>query len=177
MDSSNRRENAHHAPAPQAQPRTVDGAAAIASLQALGDAVHDADDQALRTLRMLPIDALALRHLVMAQREGQTVNGTQLAQVLRLSSAGTTKLIDRLVRSGRAERHPNPNDRRGIIIVPADTAAQDLARAYGHIQNPLIAAIDELNPDEADTIQRFASRLTAALREDLTGPSATAPTP
>jgi DNA-binding MarR family transcriptional regulator len=170
MDNNHLRGNAHDVSAQQ--PRTLEGAAAIASLEMLSDAVHDADEQALRELGMLPIDALALRHLVLAQHNGQTINATQLARTLRLSSAGITKLIDRLVRSGRVERHPNPNDRRGIIITPADTAEQDLARAYGHIQTPLIAVIDELSAEEAGVIQRFASRLADALRHELTTPRA-----
>jgi DNA-binding MarR family transcriptional regulator len=154
------------------QPRTPEGAAAIASLQSLSDSVHDADEQALRALHMLPIDALALQHLVSAHRNGQTVNPTQLGRALHLSSAGITKLVDRLVRDGRAERHPNPKDRRGIIIAPADTAEQDLARAYGHIQTPLLDVIDELSAEDAGVIQRFASRLTEALRRELATPRA-----
>lgn len=154
------------------QPRTAAGVAAIASLQSLSDSVHDADEQALRVLGMLPIDAHALRHLVLAHREGRMVNPTQLARVLRLSTAGITKLIDRLVRDGRVARVPNPKDRRGIIITATDTAEHDLASAYGHIHAPLIAAIDALSHDEATAVQRFATRLADALRRDLAGDTA-----
>jgi len=149
------------------QPRTAGGAAAIASLQALSDSVHDADERALRVLQMLPIDALALRHLVQEHRDGRTVNPTQLARALRLSTAGITKLVDRLGRDGRVERRPNPNDRRGVILVPAGSAEEDLARAYGHIQAPLIATIDALDDVEAAAVQRFATRLADALRQAL----------
>jgi DNA-binding MarR family transcriptional regulator len=154
------------------QPRSAEGAAAIASLQALSDSVHDADEQALRALRILPIDALALRHLVLAHHEGRTVNPTELARTLRLSTAGITKLIDRLVRDGRAERQPNPKDRRGIIITATDSAEQDLGRAYGHLHGPLIAVIDALSVEEASTVRRFASRLAEAIRRDIQSPSA-----
>ncbi|WIB77982.1 MarR family transcriptional regulator [Curtobacterium sp. MCPF17_002] len=156
------------------RPGSAAGAAAIASLQALSDTVHDADEQALRALRMLPIDALALQHLVQADRDGRMLNATQLARALRLSTAGITKLIDRLARAGRVERRPNPKDRRGIIIIPAPTAERDLARAYGHIHAPLIAVIDELTDEEAATIDRFANRLSQALRTEL---DSAAPTP
>ncbi|WIE85106.1 MarR family transcriptional regulator [Curtobacterium sp. MCPF17_021] len=153
------------------QPRTAEGAAAIASLQALSDSVHEADEQALRTLGMLPIDALALRHLVLAEREGRMVNPTQLARALRLSTAGITKLIDRLVRDGRAERRPNAADRRGIIVTAAGSAEQDLARAYGHIEAPLIETIDALSVDEATAVRRFAARLADALRRECAAPA------
>ena len=165
MDDDQERDRGHAMATPR--PRTAGGAAAIASLQELSDSVHEADEQALRVLRMLPIDALALRHLVQAHRDGQTVNATQLARALRLSTAGITKLLDRLVRDGRVERRPNPRDRRGIVITPAATAEQDLARAYEHIQGPLIAAIDALSEADASAVQRFASNLARALRREL----------
>ncbi|WP_420367016.1 MarR family winged helix-turn-helix transcriptional regulator [Curtobacterium sp. L1-20] len=160
------------APSPVNQePRTPEGAAAIASLQVLSDTVHDADEGALRALGMLPVDALALRHLVLARQEGQTVNATQLARTLRLSTAGVTKLIDRLVRDGRAEREPNPKDRRGIIITAVPSAERDLAHAYGHIHAPLIATIDALSDEELASVQRFATRLADAIRQELTLPT------
>jgi DNA-binding MarR family transcriptional regulator len=149
------------------QPRSAAGAAAIASLQALSDGVHDADEQALRALGMLPVDALALRYLVLARRDGRAVKPTQLARVLHLSTAGVTKLIDRLVRDGRAERKPNPADRRSVIVTAAGTAEQDLSRAYGHVRTPLIETIDALSEDEVTAVQRFAARLADALRRDL----------
>jgi len=149
------------------QPSTPEGLAAIASLQALSDSVHDADERALRDLQMLPVDALALRHLVQAHQEGRSVNPTELARTLRLSTAGITKLVDRLVRDGRAERRPNPKDRRGIVVLPSGTAVDDLARAYGHLRSPVIAAIDALSAAEAGAVERFASRLAAALRREL----------
>ncbi|MBF4615431.1 MarR family winged helix-turn-helix transcriptional regulator [Curtobacterium sp. VKM Ac-1376] len=152
------------------QPRTAEGAAAIASLQALSDSIHDADEQALRAMGMLPIDALALRHLVLAHRDGRAMHPTQLARALRLSTAGATKLIDRLVRDGRAERRPNPTDRRGIIVTATAGAEQDLVRAYGHIRAPLIETIDALSDDEATAVQRFASRLAEALRQEFPAP-------
>jgi len=158
------------------QPRTSEGIAAMGSLQALSDSVHDADEQALRDLQMLPVDALALRHLVQAHQEGRTVNPTELARTLRLSTAGITKLVDRLVRDGRAERRPNPKDRRGVVVVPAGTAVDDLARAYGHLRSPVIAAIDALSAAEAGAVERFASRLAAALRHEL-GTSGANPRP
>jgi DNA-binding MarR family transcriptional regulator len=152
------------------EPRTPGGAAAITSLQALSDSVHDADEQALRALGMLPVDALALRYLVLAQHEARTVKPTQLARALRLSTAGITKLVDRLVRDGRAARRPNPQDRRSVVITAAGTAEQDLVAAYGHIRGPLLTAIDGLSDEETAAVERFASRLAAAIRDELRAP-------
>ncbi|PYY32609.1 hypothetical protein DEJ25_05680 [Curtobacterium sp. MCPF17_011] len=158
-----------------AQPRTAAGAAALASLQSLSDSVHDADEGALRALQMRPIDALALMHLVDAGRIERFLSPTDLALRLRLSTAGVTKLVDRLFRDGRVERRPHVHDRRRVVLVPTATASADLARAYGHIHTPVTAVIDELSDDEAAVVGRFAARLADALRRENTPSTATLP--
>lgn len=145
-------------------PRSEAGAAAIAGLQSLSDAVHDADEQALRKLRMSSTDALALMHLVQAAQREDLLTPTRLARLLKVSSAAITKLIDRLADAGQVERRPNPRDRRGTVIVPIGSATEDVAQAYGHVYGPVVAVMDELTDDEAATVGRFAESLAKALR-------------
>jgi DNA-binding MarR family transcriptional regulator len=167
MTNEGNARNAHRAG--QEQPRRAAGASAIQALQALSDSVHEADDQALRALQMRPIDALALLHLVEASRAECFLSPTELATKLRLTTAGITKLVDRLSKAERVERRPNPRDRRSVILVPTATATADLTRAYGHIHTPLITVIDELSDDEAAAVERFASRFAEAVRQGSTG--------
>jgi DNA-binding MarR family transcriptional regulator len=159
------------------RPRTAAGARALAGLQALSDSVHESDEVALQALGMRSIEALALQQLVQADGEGRRLNPTQLSGLLRLTTAGVTKLVDRLVRAGRAERRRNPEDRRGIVVVPTESARSDLARAYGHVHGPVIRVIDDLTDDEATAVGRFADRLAAALRDErpVGGDTAAAP--
>lgn len=149
-----------------ASPRTEAGAGALHWLQTLSDAVHEADDRALQVLQLRSVDALALQHIVGASKGGQTLNPTQLAERLRLTTAGITKLVDRLVRAGRAERRPNPADRRGIVVVPTDAAVGDLSKAYGHVQGPVLEVLDGLTEQEVTAVGRFAQRLADALRRE-----------
>ncbi len=44
------------------------------------------------------------------------LNPTSLRRATMLSSAGTTKRLDRLVEAGLAERRPDPADRRGVLV-------------------------------------------------------------
>lgn len=147
-------------------PRTVAGVGALEGLQSLSDSVHESDELALQTLQLRSTEALALQYLVQAAAAGRALNPTQLSGLLRLTTAGVTKLVDRLVRAGRAERAPNPDDRRGIVVLPTDAARQDLTAAYGHIQSPVIDVIDGLSDEEAEVVGRFATRLAAALRAE-----------
>ncbi|PZF54082.1 hypothetical protein DEJ23_13725 [Curtobacterium sp. MCSS17_008] len=147
--------------------RTAAGAAAIAGLEALGESVHEADDAALRKLDLRSTDALALLHLVQAAAADRPLSPTALASRLGITTAAVTKLVDRLSRAGRAERRPNPRDRRGIVVVPAASAPADLEQAYGHITSPLVQVVDELTDAEAEVIARFATRLGVAIRLGL----------
>ncbi|WP_181439399.1 MarR family transcriptional regulator [Curtobacterium sp. MCBD17_032] len=164
MTSEDNARNAHRVCAEK--PSSQAGAAAIEALQSLSDSVHDADERALRALQMRPIDALALLHLVEASRGGRFLRPTELAVRLHLTTAGVTKLVDRLSRAERVDRRPNPRDRRSVALVPTATGTADLTRAYGHIHTPLITVINELSDAEATVVARFATRFAEALRQD-----------
>ena len=58
MDENGRIPARPHLPT---RPRTAAGAEAIAELEALGESVHEADDEALRKLDLRSTDALALQ--------------------------------------------------------------------------------------------------------------------
>ncbi|PZE62901.1 hypothetical protein DEJ33_00140 [Curtobacterium sp. MCPF17_047] len=69
-----------------------------------------------------PTDAVALLHLVEASRGDRFLSPTELAAKLHLTSAGVTKLVDRLSSAARVERRPNPRERRSVALVPTATA-------------------------------------------------------
>lgn len=58
----------------------------------------------------------ALQVVVGRERSGLTVSPHHLARALAISTASTTKLVDRLVASGHLVRAPHPRDRRGVVI-------------------------------------------------------------
>jgi DNA-binding MarR family transcriptional regulator len=93
----------------------------------------------------------------------RTARMQELAQTLGFSTAGTTKVADRLAKAGLIERRPSPADRRVIFatltergVSIATTAALALADALrerligplgaGQFES-LSAAIDSLDPD------------------------------
>ena len=139
------------------------GAETIESLEALSESVRKANELALDILQMRPLDALALRHIAQGAEGDSFISPKTLGSSLRISSAAVTKLIDRLVESGKVTRQPNPRDRRSIVLVPAATVAHDLAQAYRNIHSPLVDVIDGLSDDELATVTRFASHLANAL--------------
>lgn len=71
-------------------------------------------------------DVHALGHLSMAH----SLTPTQLAARMRLTSGGTTALIERLKRRGYLVEKPNPLDARSRILTAIPDRAADLAEQY-----------------------------------------------
>ncbi len=71
---------------------------------------------------------------------------SELAKYTGLSSGSVTAMIDRLEKSGLVERRPNPNDRRGTLIVIVQEAAEKAAPLFAsarQAQNKLLAGYAE----------------------------------
>ena len=71
---------------------------------------------------------------------------SELSRHTGLSSGATTAMLDRLERSGLIERQPNPEDRRGTIIVLAKAGTEKVAPWFTSVrgaQNELISNYSE----------------------------------
>lgn len=69
-----------------------------------------------RGMGMNVTDLQALQFVIAAERRGHDVTARQLSRDLGISTASTTKLLDRLTASGHLERRPHPSDRRALVI-------------------------------------------------------------
>jgi DNA-binding MarR family transcriptional regulator len=107
-----------------------------------------------------PSDVHALRVLE-AVSEAPTMS--ELAQVVGLSSAAVTGLVDRLEQSDLAHRVPDPDDRRRVRV-QATPRAHDLAMEH---LAPLMARIDAalaaLDPADRPAVLAFLRRLDGRL--------------
>jgi len=85
---------------------------------------------------------------------------TELARHTGLTSGATTAMLDRLERAGLIERQPNPDDRRGTLIVPAKSAAEKAASWFEsarQAQDELVSSYPEEELEIiADVFERFA---------------------
>ena len=108
-------------------------------------------------------DLAALRHLVAAERLGESVSPTELAMYLEISSAATTKLLNRLAQLGHIRREPHPTDRRAQLIVATDEAHAAIRQALGHSHERMLTVVTALSADERQTVIRFLDALGAAV--------------
>ncbi|MFJ5043444.1 MarR family winged helix-turn-helix transcriptional regulator [Streptomyces sp. NPDC088719] len=108
---------------------------------------------------MHPTDVRALICLLDAERAGTDVTAGLLGARLGLHSAGTTAVVDRLVRLGHVKRTRDPRDGRRVLLA-VDERAVELGQAFF---GPFIGATDAvlrgLDARETDAVRRF---LTAA---------------
>jgi len=75
-----------------------------------------------RDMHMNLTDLRALQHVIACEGRDEPVTPRGLAEYLEISTASTTKLLDRLVASGHLARRPHPSDRRSVTVVASDAA-------------------------------------------------------
>ena len=95
---------------------------------------------------------------------------TELARHTGLTSGATTAMLDRLERAGLIERRPNPNDRRGTLITPAQSGAERAASWFESARQAQDALVSSYSQEEleiiADVFERF-TRLWEAESEKM----------
>ncbi len=100
-------------------------------------------------------DLLAVRFLLQAQRAGRQVSPKDLAAYLKISSASTTILVDRLVKSNHVRREPHPTDRRALVIVPTTETDEEVRATLGVMHRRMMAIAEGLPAADARVVARF----------------------
>lgn len=173
---------------PEAEP-SADSAALSHTPEALVEATENADaarasavavlhavrrfrrsDTAMRTrtaaeLCVNATDLAALRHLVASGRRGEPVGPTELSVYLSISSAATTKLLNRLALLGHIRREPHPTDRRAQLIVATDDAHTAIHQALGDSHQRMMAVVTSFSAEEQRTLTRFLDALSGAVTD------------
>ena len=83
---------------------------------------------------------------------------TELSKYTGLSSGATTAMLDRLEKGGFIERRPNPDDRRGTLIVLAKSGAEKVASWFAPVGKAQNALISNYSEKELQLISDFFER-------------------
>lgn len=125
-----------------------------------------------RELDVNETDFQAMQHLI----QNGSMSPGELAQLLHLTPAAATTVIDRLVKKGHVNRAAHPTDRRRSVISPSTASVRT---AIGHLM-PMILDVDEMargyNSTEQDTIVNFLNGVVGAMRNRIDALETTAPT-
>ena len=85
---------------------------------------------------------------------------SELARHTGLTSGATTPMLDRLEKAGLIERRPNPDDRRGTLIVPAKSSAEKAASWFESARKAQAELISSYSESELEIISDVFERFT-----------------
>jgi DNA-binding MarR family transcriptional regulator len=135
----------------------------LTSIRALSDAVDRMHSGMKGDMDMNATDLAALRLLIMREQAGASVSPREIAGHLRISTASTTKLLDRLELSGHIERRAHPRDRRARVVVLTDAARQSFFRTFGAHLRAMRGVATRYDESELAVIGRFMEELSGAI--------------
>jgi DNA-binding MarR family transcriptional regulator len=122
-----------------------------------------------------PTDMAALIAIMEAEGAGAPLTPGGLATRLRLSSAATTSVIDRLERAGHVHRSREDADRRRVHLryaEPGMALARDFFAPLGRLTEPVMAAFDD---GELATVRRFLDAMSATMETYRAGVESAGP--
>lgn len=130
-------------------------------------------------MKMNLTDVQALRHVIRAeQREGCTTPRS-LALYLGISTAATTKLVDRLTDSGHLVRNRHPSDRRSVVITATPHARAQVRERLRHMHDRMRRVAEAVPERSRPDLITFLAGMTEQMTLDgapaLTPPTAGAP--
>ena len=83
---------------------------------------------------------------------------TELSNLLQITPAGVTHLINPLEETGYIERQQDPNDRRIVLIGLTDKGTQVAEALISEVQENLIGLVNHLGEEDSKTLIRLMSQ-------------------
>lgn len=135
----------------------------LTALRSVSDAMDRMYGGMKDGMAMNTTDLAALRMLIIREQRGQAVSPHDLARHLRISTASTTKLIDRLTEAGHVVRLPHPTDRRSRLIALTDHSRSSF---FTHFRESLVAmssVVQTYPPEQLVVVTDFLLKVAAAI--------------
>ncbi|WP_125099337.1 MarR family winged helix-turn-helix transcriptional regulator [Leucobacter chromiireducens] len=142
-----------------------DTAQAFAVMQAFGawqDAGRALAKLSADYMQLNETDMRAIRMIMGAQQRGEVVTPKDIARAVDISSASTTKLVDRLIAAGHLVRSPHPSDRRTVSITVTDDTRLTASNTIGRQHARRFAVAAGLSPVERTAVIKFLTGMREA---------------
>lgn len=133
------------------------------AVRAFSDAMDRMNSGMKGDMDMNATDLAALRMLIVREHRGEPVSPHDVARHLRISTASTTKLLDRLSATGHLERRPHPHDRRARVVVLTDRTKREFFEHFGAHLRAMSLVADQYSDEELEVIARFLAQLSEAI--------------
>lgn len=138
----------------------------MTALAGLRDAEQRLAEASRRYMRLNDTDMRALHYLIVCANRGAVATPGGIAQHLGISTASTTKLLDRLERAGHLTRAAHPTDRRALAISITAGTQRAAMETVGRQQAQRFHAAARLTSDERAVVLRFLRDMTGELGLD-----------
>lgn len=113
-----------------------------------------------RYMRLNETDMRALHYLIVCANRELVATPSGIAHHLGISTAATTKLLDRLEKGGHTRRAPHPSDRRALAITITPETRRVAMETVGRQQAKRFYAAARLTRAERDLVIRFLRDMT-----------------
>lgn len=121
----------------------------------------------LDCMKLGKTDMKALHYLIVSENSGEVATATRLAAHLEITSASTTKLLDRLERGGHITRSEHPTDRRSQMIRITPETRTAAMETVGAQQARRFHVAARLSTEEREIVTKFLSDTAAELETGM----------
>ncbi|MDM7853493.1 MarR family winged helix-turn-helix transcriptional regulator [Cellulomonas alba] len=111
-------------------------------------------------------DLRALQYVIAAEESGETVQQHDLARYLGISTASTTKLLDRLTASGHLVRAPHPRDGRSVVVTSTDHARSEIRERLGRMHARMAEIARDVPVEARAAVREFLDALSDQIAEE-----------
>lgn len=138
----------------------------MSALGALRAAEQRLSDASQEYMKLGATDMKALHFLIVARHTQTLATPGAIAQHLEISTASTTKLLDRLETGGHIVRAAHPSDRRALAITITNETYEAAVETVGRQQARRFYAAARLTEAEREVVIRFLKDMTQELQVD-----------
>ncbi|WP_292788553.1 MULTISPECIES: MarR family winged helix-turn-helix transcriptional regulator [unclassified Microbacterium] len=130
------------------------------ALGGLREAEQRLSQASRRYMQLNETDMRALHYLIVCDNRSVVATPSGIAHHLGVSTAATTKLLDRLEKGGHIRRAPHPTDRRALAITITPETRHAAMETVGRQQAKRFYAAARLSAAERDVVIRFLQDMT-----------------
>jgi DNA-binding MarR family transcriptional regulator len=131
----------------------------LAGLRSWRETEQRLSEASRRYMKLGETDMRALRFVIAVQHRGEIATPGAIAAHLGISSASTTKVLDRLTEGGHVRRLPHRSDRRSLAIEVTEETRRVAQRTVGRSHARRFEAAARLSPREREIVTRFLNDL------------------
>ncbi|ROR93168.1 MarR family transcriptional regulator [Salana multivorans] len=135
----------------------------MSAIAGMREAEERLSEASTRYMKLNRTDMRALHFLIASQNRGSLPTPGAIAQHLGISTASTTKLLDRLERAGHIRRETHPSDRRALLVRITPETHRAAMATVGRQQARRFGAAARLTHDEREVVIRFLEDATRSL--------------